>query len=133
MVARVVPVDPFDLVVFGATGDLARRKLIPALYHRLHDGQMPEGARILGAARSDLDADAFRRHASAALDEFVSPADLDPGTRARFLACCDYVHVDATSTDGWATLAAAMSGIRSAWPVPWLGSTTTGRCVRLCR
>lgn len=43
MVAHIVPVDPFDLVVFGATGDLARRKLIPALFHRMRDGQMPDG------------------------------------------------------------------------------------------
>ena len=55
MVAKVVPVDPFDLVVFGATGDLARRKLIPALYHRLRDGQMPGDARVIGAARTDMD------------------------------------------------------------------------------
>ncbi|MEQ9123694.1 MAG: glucose-6-phosphate dehydrogenase, partial [Alphaproteobacteria bacterium] len=59
MTARVIPVEPFDLVVFGATGDLARRKLIPALYHRLHDGQVPEGTRIVGVARSEMDRDAF--------------------------------------------------------------------------
>ena len=44
MAGTVVPVDPFDLVVFGATGDLAKRKLIPGLYHRFRDGQMPPGA-----------------------------------------------------------------------------------------
>ncbi len=109
MVARVVPVDPFDLVVFGATGDLARRKLLPALYHRLHDGQMPGGARIVGAARADLDADAYRALASEALEEFVAPADLDPDTRARFLACIDYVRLDALSNDGWEELKAALS------------------------
>jgi glucose-6-phosphate 1-dehydrogenase len=41
MAARTVPVPPFDLVVFGGTGDLARRKLLPALYHRLAAGQIP--------------------------------------------------------------------------------------------
>ncbi|SFI42162.1 glucose-6-phosphate dehydrogenase [Albimonas pacifica] len=108
MVARVVPVDPFDLVVFGATGDLARRKLIPALYHRLHDGQMPDAARIVGAARSDLSADAFRNMAAEALEEFVRPADLDAQTQKRFLSCIDYAQVDATSSEGWSDLAAAM-------------------------
>ena len=106
MVARVVPVEPFDLVVFGATGDLARRKLIPALYHRLHDGQMPDGARIIGAARSDMDADGFRHLADAALSEFVGPADLDPATRERFLRTLDYVPVDAGGEAGWRTLGA---------------------------
>jgi glucose-6-phosphate 1-dehydrogenase len=109
MVAKVVPVDPFDLVVFGATGDLARRKLIPALYHRLHDGQMPEDARVIGAARTDMDQDAFRRLASEALDEFVRPQDLDDETRARFLSTLDYRQLDATSDDGWDELPGLLS------------------------
>ena len=54
MVARVIPVDPFDLVIFGGTGDLARRKILPALCRRFADGQMPEGSRIIGAARAAL-------------------------------------------------------------------------------
>lgn len=101
MVARVVPVDPFDLVVFGATGDLARRKLIPALYHRLHDGQMPDGARIIGAARGEMDTDGYRRMAEAALDEFVGADALDVDTRHRFLSTIDYVPLDVTANDGW--------------------------------
>jgi len=110
MVAKVVPVDPFDLVVFGATGDLARRKLIPALYHRLHDGQMPDGAHVIGAARTDMDQDAFRSFASEALDEFVRPQDLDDKTRRRFLSALDYRKLDATSDDGWDELPDALSG-----------------------
>ena len=35
MVSRVIPVDPFDLIIFGGTGDLAQRKILPALYRRL--------------------------------------------------------------------------------------------------
>ena len=49
MTSRVIPVAPFVLTVFGATGDLARRKLLPALFHRDFDGQLPEAATILGA------------------------------------------------------------------------------------
>jgi glucose-6-phosphate 1-dehydrogenase len=52
MVSRVIPVDPFDLVIFGGTGDLARRKILPALFRRFCDGQMPPEARIIGAART---------------------------------------------------------------------------------
>ncbi|MGH7041313.1 MAG: glucose-6-phosphate dehydrogenase, partial [Acetobacteraceae bacterium] len=54
MAARIIPVALFDAVVFGATGDLTLRKLLPALYWRFRDGQMPDGARVFGAARSDL-------------------------------------------------------------------------------
>ena len=105
MVARVVPVEPFDLVVFGATGDLARRKLIPALYHRLHDGQMPDNARIIGAARTELDAESFRRIADESLSEFVGPEGLDDESRRRFLATLDYIRLDASGNEGWDQLA----------------------------
>ena len=108
MVARIVPVDPFDLVVFGATGDLARRKLIPALYHRMHDGQMPEGARIVGVARADLDADGYRRMADAALDEFGGEDARDTEMRRKFLATIDYVSLDVMDEAGWPRLKAAL-------------------------
>ncbi|WP_321343510.1 glucose-6-phosphate dehydrogenase [Breoghania sp.] len=108
MVARIVPVDPFDLVVFGATGDLARRKLIPALYHRMHDGQMPEGARIVGVARAKMDRDAFRRMAAEALDEFGGEVARDTEIRDRFLRTIDYVPLDVTSHEGWDALKAAL-------------------------
>ena len=52
MATRIIPVEPFDLVIFGGTGDLARRKILPGLYRRYRSGQMPEGARIIG--RRDL-------------------------------------------------------------------------------
>ena len=78
MVARVIPVDPFDLVVFGGTGDLAQRKLLPALYRRMLGGQALQGSRIIGAARRDLDADGFRHMAEAALRDHAGPGKLDP-------------------------------------------------------
>src|SRR5262249_5970096 len=77
MVARVVPVSPFDLVVFGGTGDLTRRKLLPALYYRDLAGQLPEDARIICVARSELSAQAYRGRAQEALKSFVPAADLN--------------------------------------------------------
>ena len=60
MVARVIPVNPFDLVLFGATGDLAKRKIWPGLFRRYVAGQFDDNSRILGVSRSELDDDAFR-------------------------------------------------------------------------
>jgi glucose-6-phosphate 1-dehydrogenase len=57
---RVIPVPPFDYVVFGGTGDLARRKLLPALYYRLKDGQIPDGSRIIGTSRREMSGDEYR-------------------------------------------------------------------------
>lgn len=58
------------IVIFGANGDLARRKLLPALFHLEIEGLMPEDYRIIGTSRSEVDDDAFRALARAAVDEF---------------------------------------------------------------
>jgi len=105
MVARVIPVDPFDLVIFGGTGDLARRKILPGLYRRFWSGQMPEGARIIGAARSEMDDAGFRAFVAEAVKEFVSERKCDPKVLKDFLAHLHYVPVDALGTGGWKDLA----------------------------
>lgn len=108
MVSRVIPVEPFDLVIFGGTGDLARRKILPGLYRRFVSGQMPEGARIIGAARSDNSAEDFRKIIESALIEFLPKAELHKDHVAAFLASLDYVKVDAKGKGGWADLAGKM-------------------------
>ena len=55
----MIAVNPFDLVIFGGTGDLTARKLIPALYHRHCAGQLPEQARIITLGRRDLSRDDY--------------------------------------------------------------------------
>src|SRR6188472_2918887 len=50
----------FDLVLFGGTGDLAWRKLMPALFQAFRHGSLPQGGRIIGVARDDLSDDAYR-------------------------------------------------------------------------
>ena len=110
MTARIIPVPAFDLIIFGATGDLARRKLLPALFRRDLDGQVPERARILGVARSEMDAAAFRERAAAALAEHAPESLQAPEARDRFLARLEYVRVDATGETGWPDLSARLEG-----------------------
>jgi len=105
MVSSVIPVQPFDLVIFGATGDLAHRKILPSLFRRLAVHQIPDTARIIGAARSKMTRAEFRKQTAAALEEFVAPALLKPELVEQFLNTIDYVTVDAAGHDGWATLA----------------------------
>ncbi|MDZ4134335.1 MAG: glucose-6-phosphate dehydrogenase [Paracoccaceae bacterium] len=104
MVSRVIPVESFDLVIFGATGDLARRKILPGLYRRYWAGQMTAQSRIIGAARADLTADAFRENIRAAIEEFVSADKRDATMIARFLERLEYVPIDAKGTGGWSVL-----------------------------
>ena len=106
MVSRVIPVESFDLVIFGGTGDLARRKILPGLYRRYLSEQMPEGARIIGAARTDQDSAAWREFVRAAILEFVLPSKQDTATIEAFLSCLTYVPIDAKGTQGWQELAA---------------------------
>ncbi len=82
MVSRVIPVDPFDLVIFGGTGDLARRKILPGLYRRFWSGQMPDDARIIGASRKDISTSEFREFIREAITEFAIEGR-DDATRSR--------------------------------------------------
>lgn len=106
MVSRVIPVNPFDLVLFGATGDLAQRKILPGLYHRFEVGQMPEDACIIGTARSDMDSDAFRDQIRASMAEFAPEFKKD--VLDRFLSRVSYATVDASGDAGWSELAKAL-------------------------
>ncbi|WP_417208169.1 glucose-6-phosphate dehydrogenase [Antarctobacter sp.] len=104
MVSRVIPVEPFDLVIFGATGDLARRKILPGLFRRYCSGQMPEDARILGAARSEMDTAGFRQLVADAVAEFGGGRHCEDGTLEQFLERVDYEAVDAMGDGGWEAL-----------------------------
>ncbi len=105
MVSRVIPVDVFDLVVFGGTGDLARRKILPGLYIRFRAGQMPEESCIIGAARAEMTDEGYRAFVGAAIAEFVAKDKQDAAVIAKFLARLAYVSIDATGENGWAKLA----------------------------
>src|SRR5579864_7682199 len=89
----VGPRFPQVVVLVGATGDLARRKLLPGLFHLSDVGFIP-GCRIIGVSLDDIDAQGFRKLARGALDEFstrkVTDADWAP-----FAESLDYVPLTA--------------------------------------
>ncbi len=90
-----------DFTVFGGTGDLALRKLLPALYHRDLEGQLPADYRILGVSRSDLDDAGWRGEVRAALEQHVDAADLYEGAVGRFLARLCHLMLDAEDPEDW--------------------------------
>jgi glucose-6-phosphate 1-dehydrogenase len=65
-----LPVHPTTLVIFGATGDLAKRKLLPALYNLAHEGALPERFALIGTARSEMTDDEFRDSAIESIKQF---------------------------------------------------------------
>ncbi len=110
MTSRIIAVDPFDLVVFGGSGDLAYRKLLPALYQRHRDGQLPQDRRASSASRAaPMTDEAYRAATREALSEHVAESEREPGRRRD--ASCERLHfvpVDAKSDAGWDDLAALL-------------------------
>ncbi len=104
MTRQIIPVEPFDYVLFGGTGDLARRKLLPALYQRDRDGQLPDDARLIGASRSKHSKKKYQEIAQEALEKFLPEDERDDESTARFLKRLDYKSLDVTTDDGWKDL-----------------------------
>ena len=87
------PKQPQVVVLFGATGDLAKRKLLPGLFHLAMSGLLP-GYRIVGVSLDDIDREQFRALVRASLDEFYTRSFAE-GDWSRFAAALDYVSTDA--------------------------------------
>jgi glucose-6-phosphate 1-dehydrogenase len=96
------------LVLFGGTGDLARRMLLPSLYFLDFDGFLPDGFRIVASARAELSREAFLGEVQGDLK--ARPEGLDEAVWTRFAARLDYVAADATSVEGLAALMPHMEG-----------------------
>jgi len=91
------------LLLFGATGDLARRKLLPSLCALDADGLMPADLRIIGTARSDLDDAAYVDMARKAIEDFLP--EVRRGDVESFLKRLSYQTLDATTLEGFTELA----------------------------
>ncbi|MFT3976372.1 MAG: glucose-6-phosphate dehydrogenase [Sphingomonas bacterium] len=93
------------LLLFGATGDLSQRMLLPSLYGLHADGLLPEGLTITGSARSDLDDAGFRAFAHKALDEFLPADRKDEKALAGFLDRLFFQPVDLSKAETFRPLA----------------------------
>jgi glucose-6-phosphate 1-dehydrogenase len=85
-----LPVDPTALVIFGATGDLAHRKLLPALYNLAHEGALPERFEMIGVARRDQPDEDFIHSARESIERF-SRVRPDPDVLDGLLSDLRYV------------------------------------------
>ena len=72
-----LPVHPTAITIFGATGDLAHRKILPALYNLAHEGALPERFELIGIARSPHSDEEFRDLARASIERY-SRTKADP-------------------------------------------------------
>ena len=93
------------LLLFGATGDLARRMLLPSLFGLCSDGLLDEALTITGTARTEHDDASFRKFAAKALDQFLPKEMKDKAAIKTFLARLQYQPLDASTIDGFDDLA----------------------------
>ena len=92
--------NPFDMVIFGGTGDLAMRKLFPALYYLHCDGHLPDDYRIIAAARRDMSRDSYLRFAEERVAQFAKPARFAADIWADFAKHLHYVGVGSKDDAG---------------------------------
>ncbi len=103
MSSRIVPVPECDLVIFGGTGDLSRRKILPALFDRVIDGQLPDTSRIIGVSRTKMTTGDYRAWTQDALGDHETAKN----SSSHFEAFCDqahYVCLDVETGQGWDAL-----------------------------
>ena len=101
MTAKTLPVDTFDLVIFGGTGDLALRKLLPGLLRRYADGQIPEDSRIIGVARDKQGDAEYQAKVGDALARIAASDETLQAKLPAFLQKLGYLALDATKDEGW--------------------------------
>lgn len=94
------------LVLFGATGDLAKRKLFPSLYHLEHSGTLK--VPVIGVARSDWSDDDFRMHARESIEQHVS--DADASVIDSLMERLDLVQGDYADESTWTELVDTLDG-----------------------
>jgi glucose-6-phosphate 1-dehydrogenase len=128
--AEFIPVGPFDIVIFGGTGDLSRRKLLPALFHRYLDGQIDDASKIIGIARTALDRKGFIQIAKKACKAATKTWSAE--SWVRFEKLLHYITMDATDPDtDWEVLKNLL--IHDDRPVIFYLATTPLIYVSLCQ
>jgi len=95
----------FDLVLFGGTGDLAWRKLMPALFQAFRHGSLPEGGRIIGIARDDLSDQQYRELIRSRFDDVDLAKRPSPEEFERFAGLLHFLRVDLSRPQDYARLA----------------------------
>lgn len=101
----------FDIVVFGATGDLSLRKLMPALYLRDRAGQLEPDCRIVAAARGRMAREAFLAELADALARHLPPGEFEAAAWEAFAARIRYLALDITQASDYAALRAALDEV----------------------
>ncbi len=121
----------FDLVLFGGTGDLAWRKLMPALFQAFRHGTLPEGGRIIGVGRDSLSSDQYRAQIQARFDKVELAKRPSAEEFSRFADILDFVCMDLSKPADYARLAERLRA-RNADTVVMYMATAPGLFTTTC-
>ena len=114
---RTTSAQPCTIVIFGASGDLTRRKLLPALYNLLVDGLLPENFAVLGLGRKDLSDDDFRGIAKNGIEQF-SRQTLQPDIWEKFHTRLFYCAGNISANEYYATIHDRLKAIETPFNLP---------------
>jgi len=103
-------VAPCSIVIFGASGDLTARKLIPALYHLFKEKQLPATFRVIGFARREKTDESWRTELRTALDQFSRTKPVDDAVWNEFAKNVVYCMGDLTDAGAYAKLKQMLEG-----------------------
>ena len=115
----------FDLILFGGTGDLAWRKLMPALFQSFRHGTLPEAGRIIGVARDRLSDAQYRELIQSRFDQVEGPKRPSAEEFARFAALLHYVRMDLSSPADYQNLASTLQQRNADTVVMYLATAPT--------
>ena len=108
-----------DWVIFGGTGDLSLRKLMPALYRCEEEGRMTDGSRVIATSRGNLTREEFLAQVKAGLQKFLAAGEFDEPTWQAFAGRLTIVNVDLSDIATWTDLAEMLKAVDSV-PVYYL-------------
>jgi glucose-6-phosphate 1-dehydrogenase len=111
--AAVPPGDPCTLVLFGASGDLTRRLLVPAFYNLACDGLLPQKFAVVGFAKDELSPDEFRDRLSKGIRQFTTRDSVDPAIWDPLIERFDYLSGDFAELDSYRRLAERVEQART--------------------
>jgi len=109
---------PAVMVIFGATGDLSGRKLLPALYNLARQRSLPAGFAVVGAAMTEMSDGAFRKHAAQRIRQFSRTQPIDDRVLDALLSSLHYVTVDFGRLEDFKALGTKLDELDAANHVP---------------
>ncbi|HMA28350.1 MAG TPA: glucose-6-phosphate dehydrogenase [Thermoanaerobaculia bacterium] len=116
--SSAIPTDPATIVIFGGSGDLSKRKLVPALFELHRENQLPPATAIVGYARTGESDESYRAEMKAAVAEFARKKPVEDAEWSSFASRLHFIRGDLTIPKNYANLKARLESIEKERGLP---------------